>query len=125
MRHCCEFDAFDIWYLKDNSEFSNRTLFIGHCPICGKHIAELIQRNSKTNTYSSVKKIGDSAGKYIISLLDEKSYSRNEINKMKFTSKPFGWRYGVNKQVSDKNGNKTIEQHAVDFFGNSELIKKL
>ena len=44
---------------------------------------------------------------------------------MKFVSKPFGWRYGVNKQKKSKDGSITIEQYAVDFYGNSEMIKKI
>ena len=58
-------------------------------------------------------------------VIDEKLYSRNELNKMKFVSKPFGWRYGVNKQKKFKDGSITIEQYAVDFYGNSEMIKKI
>ena len=125
MRHCCEFDAFDIWYLKDNEEFSNRTLFIGDCPICGKHVCVLSQRKIKTNAFMSVKKVGESTADFICGLIKDKLYAKSDINKMKFASKPFGWRYGVNKIASSKNGDKTIEQYAVDFNGNSELIKKL
>lgn len=56
MKHCCKFNAFDIWYLKDTEEYTNRTLFIGTCPICGKHVIELIQLRKNTNTYSTIKK---------------------------------------------------------------------
>ena len=125
MKHCCEFDAFDVWYLKDNEDFCNRTLFIGNCPICKKHVAELEQKNSKTHTNVKIKKCGEAATKFIVSLLSDKVSSLRNINKMKFTSKPFGWRYGVNRQIVDKSGNKTVEQYAMDFFGNSELIKKI
>jgi len=124
MRHCCEFDAFDIWYLKDNEEYTNRTMFIGDCPICNKHVVHLYQRNNKTNTIIFIKKIGETAYQITKDLYKEIVYSRNALNKMKFNPKPFGWRYGVNKIKSDKNGNKVVEQYAVDFFGNSELIKK-
>jgi len=124
MRHCCNFDASDIWYLNDNEDYTNRTLFIGVCPICGKNVCELSQRKIKTNSFFSVKKVGESAADFIINLAQDKQYARSDINKMKFVSKPFGWRYGVNRFVSSKNGS-SIEQYAVDFNGNSELIKKL
>ena len=125
MRHCCEFDAFDIWYLKDNDEFSNRTFFIGICPICEKSVCILVQRKIKTNSFISTKKAGKSAVDFTDMLRREKVLSRNELNRMKFKSRPFGWRYGVNKQVKSKDGKISIEQYAVDFNGSAELIKKL
>lgn len=42
---------------------------------------------------------------------------------MSMKSKPFGWRYGVNRQIKDKSGKQTVEQYAVNFYGNSELVK--
>lgn len=125
MRHCCEFEAFDIWYLKNTEEFSDRTLYIGICPICKKHVSLLIQRKIKTNSYITIKKAGESARDFTMSLGKEKITSRNEINKMKFDTKPFGWRYGVNKEIKSKDGKISIEQYAKDFDGNTELIKKL
>ena len=125
MKHCCNFEANDIWYLKDTEEFSNRVLLIGNCPICGKHLCELYQKSNLTNSIVSQKRVGSSTKDFLSSLIDEKLYSRNELNKMKFVSKPFGWRYGVNKQKKSKDGSITIEQYAVDFYGNSEMIKKI
>ena len=125
MRHCCEFNAFDIWYLKDNEEFSNRTLYFGNCPICGKHVSFLIQRKIKTNSFLTIKKVGDSAKSFVSSLAKEKTASRNEINKMKLNPKPYGWRYGVNKEKKSKDGKISIEQYAKDFNGNTEFIKKI
>ena len=125
MRHCCEFDAFDIWYLEDSEEFSNRTLYFGNCPICKKHVCLLIQRKIRTNSFITIKKAGESAKNFTISLAKEKITSRNEINKMKFAPKPYGWRYGVNKEKKSKDGKISIEQYAKDFNGNTELIKKL
>ncbi len=98
---------------------------IGNCPICGKHLCELYQKSNLTNSIVSQKRVGSSTKDFISSLIDEKLYSRNELNKMKFVSKPFGWRYGVNKQKKSKDGSITIEQYAVDFYGNSEMIKKI
>ena len=124
MRHCCKFDAFDIWYLKESDEFSDRTLFIGDCPICHKHVIELIQRNKKTNTYVTMKKVGESSLKFTKDLIKEILYSRNTVNKMKFKPKPYGWVYGLNKEKTDKNGNRISEQYSADFYGNTELVKR-
>lgn len=124
MRHCCEFDAFDIWYLKDNEEFSNRTLFIGECPRCHKHVSLLHQKNNKTNNTLMVKKVGEASLEFSKSLISEIAYSRNSLNKMKFKAKPYGWKYGINKEKTDKKGKTYLAQYSADFFGNVELIKK-
>ncbi len=124
MRHCCEFDAYDIWYLKDNENFTNRTLFIGDCPRCQKHVVVLMQKNAKTNTFMTIKKVGETALKFSHNLISDIIYSRNNVNMMKFKSKPYNWRYGVNKEKKDKDGNIILEQYAKDFYGNSELVKR-
>lgn len=123
MRHCCEFESFDIWYLKDNEEFSNRILYYGTCPICQKFVSTLIQRKIKTNIYLTVKKVGETAKVFVKNCNKEKELSRNEINKMKLNPKPYKWRYGVNKEYQ-KNGKTTLRQYAKDFLGNTELIKE-
>ena len=124
MRHCCEFDAFDIWYLKDDEDFTNKVVFFGNCPICKKQVCLVTKRKIKTNSIITIKKIGEIVPEFLRELSKDVLYSRNEINKMKFNSKPFGWRYGINKEKTDKKGNKTIEQYAKDFYGNTELVKK-
>ena len=55
----------------------------------------------------------------MISLQDEILYSAREINFRNAKSKPYGWKYGINKEC--KNGK--IKQYACDFYGNKELIK--
>ena len=38
---------------------------------------------------------------------------------------PYGWRYGVNKELTNKKtGNTTYTQEACDFYGNKEVVKK-
>lgn len=124
MRHCCEFDAYDIWYLKESDEFSDRVMFIGDCPICNKHVVILSQRNKKTNTFLTIKKVGECGLDFSKKLISEIVYSKNSLNKMKFQSRPYGWKYGLNKEKKNKNGSVTVEQYAKDFFGNKELVKK-
>ena len=59
-----------------------------------------------------------------MSLKDDIEYSMRGCNYSRFKSKPFGWKYGVNKDVKI-NGRKGIKQYAYDFYGNKELIKTL
>ena len=49
-------------------------------------------------------------------------YSMRECNYLRCKSKPFGWKYGVNKSGKVK-GKECIRQYAYDFYGNKELIK--
>ena len=44
MHHCVEFSACDIWQLKKNDDFIKRQVNIGFCPVCGKAVAELVER---------------------------------------------------------------------------------
>ena len=47
-----------------------------------------------------------------------------EFNYAKFKSKPFGWKFGLNKCI--KSGKKeVIKQYACDFYGNRELVKEV
>ena len=51
-------------------------------------------------------------------------YSLKEINYLKSKSKPFGWKYGLNKVI--KSGKReVVQQYACDFYGNKELIKRV
>ena len=125
MRHCCTFDALDIWYLKDNDSFCNRVLYIGFCPHCQKPVLELIQQNKYSHTYSFLKKIGLSANSFAKELIPEKVYARSDVFRRKFADKPFGWRYGINKEIKIGDNVSEIRQYASDFYGNKVLIKKV
>ncbi len=125
MRHCCAFDALDIWYLKNDDKFCNRVLYIGFCPHCKKPVLELIQQNKETHTYSFLKKIGPKASSYAKELIPQKLYARSDVYKNKYTSMPFGWRYGVNKEIKLAQGVSVIRQYASDFYGNKALVKSI
>lgn len=125
MRHCCSFDALDIWYLKNNENFCRRTLYIGFCPLCKKPVIELIQQNKHTHTYSFLKKVGPKANMLTTELLPEKEYARSEVHKDKVVNLPFGWKYGINKEYKSGSNGSVIKQFASDFYGNKALIKKV
>ncbi len=121
MRHCCEFKADDIYYLKETNLYVSRKLSIGFCPICQKPVAELVEISFtgeiKRTRYSGIK------ADFVLNDIEEQvMYSMRECNYLRFKSKPFGWKYGVNKSAKLK-GKECIKQYAYDFYGNKELIK--
>ena len=121
MRHCCQFRPDDIYYLQDNDNYSSRKLSIGFCPICGKPVAELIQwrfdGKFDRDSYAGIK-----ANDLMIKHKNEIVYSMKELNYSRFKSKPFGWKYGINKNVKSSRKD-LVKQYAADFYGNKELIK--
>jgi hypothetical protein len=121
MRHCCTFKADDIYYLNETNLYTNRKLSIGFCPICKKPVAELVE----TRFNGAIERFcasGLSAHELMFKLKDQISYSMRECNYMKLKSKPYGWKYGVNKTVM-VNGKEKVRQYACDFYGNKEIIK--
>ena len=121
MRHCCEFKADDIYYLQETNLYTTRKISIGFCPICNKPVAELIEI-SFTGEIRRVRYSGLKANEILYKLKDEILYSMRECNYLRFKSKPFGWKYGVNKSGKAK-GKDCVRQYACDFYGNKELIK--
>ena len=121
MRHCCQFKADEIYYLEETSLYVNRKLSIGFCPICQKPVAELVEI-SFTGAVERNRASGINANDMLIELKDQIKYSMRECNYRKFKSKPYGWKYGVNKSVKIK-GREYTRQYAKDFYGNTELIK--
>ena len=121
MRHCCNFEAQDIYYLEQTPIYTNRTLSIGICPVCKKSVAELVEVrfDEKVN---KVVLSGMRANDFVQKLKHEIVYSMSEINYQKFNPKPFGWKYGENKVVKI-DGKTKIRQYACDFYGNKEVIK--
>ena len=121
MRHCCEFKADDIYFLKETNLYVSRKLSVGFCPICQKPVAELVE----ISFTGEIKRTRFSGVKANCALYDMESqilYSMQNCNYLRFKSKPFGWKYGVNKAGKIK-GKECIRQYAYDFYGNKELIK--
>ena len=86
-------------------------------------VAELVEIRFDgviTRNYQVGVKANELAQKYKNEIL----YSMRECNYLRFKSKPFGWKYGVNK-VSKSNGKERLKQYAYDFYGNKELIKTI
>lgn len=121
MRHCCEFKPEEIYYLEETALFVNRKLSIGFCPICQKPVAELVEI-SFNGAIERFRASGIKANSLLLQLKNQIKYSMRECNYLKFKSKPYGWKYGVNKAVKTS-GKSKVKQYAKDFYGNKELIK--
>lgn len=121
MRHCCEFKPDEIYYLEETALYVNRKLSIGFCPICQKPVAELVEI-SFNGAIERFRASGIKANGLLLQLKNQIKYSMRECNYLKTKSKPYGWRYGVNKAVKT-NGKSKVKQYAKDFYGNKELIK--
>ena len=121
MRHCCQFKADEIYFLVETPLFTERKLYVGFCPICSKPVAELLEvsfsGSIQRNRYSGLK-----ANEILIELKNQIKFSASQCNYWKIKSKPYGWKYGINKSVKIK-GKEYIRQYAKDFYGNKELIK--
>lgn len=121
MRHCCQFKADEIYYLKETALYVDRKLSIGFCPICKKPVAELVEI-SFSGAVERFRASGIKANELLMRTKNQIQYSMRECNYLKIKSKPYGWRYGVNKTVKN-NGKEVTKQYAKDFYGNKELIK--
>ena len=119
MRHCVKFKPDEVYFLEDTDLYSSRTLSIGFCPECKKPIAELREINF-AGGLNKVSAAGVHAHKLMLELRDCIISSSSEINYKKTKSKPYGWKYGINRE--DKNGK--VKQYACDFYGNMELVKE-
>ena len=123
MRHCNSvFSAQDIWFLLDKGSEIKRKLYLANCPICNKEIV----------LYSSIDDNGQLIEKYYYSggAIRIKERLKKEVTStmLGFKTKykmPFGFKYGVNKEIK-KNGKVVgVKQYASDFWGNKILVKKL
>ena len=121
MHHCVEFSACDIWQLRKNEDFSKRQINIGFCPVCGKPVAELVER-TRDGKFKFTKKVGNKADKMCYRLANEIDYKSSSLSLSKFRPKLYGWVYGVNKE---NRSSKLLEQYAYDFYGNKVLVKTI
>ena len=120
MYHCISFNADEIYNLKETDIYTKRVLSVGFCPICNKPVAELIEYNFAGGSNKTIIS-GINAHNMMLGLKDDIVCSALKKNRVISKSRPFGWKYGVNKE--SKNG--TVRQYACDFYGNKELVKKI
>ena len=118
MYHCHKFKADEIYRLAENELYTSRFLSIGFCPKCKKPVAEILEFRFDGEVNKEIFS-GINANTIMLCHAEEILCSLTHPNYKKTKSKPYGWVYGINKQL--KNGK--IKQYAADFYGNKELIK--
>ena len=123
MRHCNSvFKPQDIWFLLDSPEGIQRKLYLASCPICNKEMA-LYSCLRADNVYfekyyysNGARRIKEKFKKDIVSTM------LNFKNKYKM---PYGFKFGINKEIKRKGKIVAIKQYASDFWGNKILVKKI
>ena len=124
MRHCNSlFSAEDIWFLVDNDKEIKRRIYIANCPVCQKEIALYCCFNLENN--SIFEKYYYSGGARKIKQKYKKEITGTMLGFRKKYKMPFGYKFGINKEIK-KNGKIVgIKQFACDFQGNKILVKKI
>ena len=122
MRHCNSvFKAEDIWYLVDDGNCINRKMFIATCPICNKEMVLYEHLDNETKEYYS--KYYYSGGARRIKERNKKFVSHTMLGFNNKYKMPFGFKYGINKEIKKGGEIVGIKQFASDFYGNKSLIK--
>ncbi len=123
VRHCNSvFQAQDIWYLLDNQEYTNRKLYIAVCPICNKDIVLYSYCDCAMNNY--YEKYYYSGGARKIKERFKKEVTSTLLGFRTKYRAPYGFKYGLNKEIKKQGKVIGVKQYACDFFGNKILIKK-
>lgn len=123
--HCSiKFKPYLIWYLSENRHFFNRKLNIGLCPKCHTLVVELEETRKVDNVTFYDISSGQKANNLRDRLRAELLYSSADL--VKGAETLFGFRYGINKEVFNKEtGKMELKQYSCDFYGNKELVKKI
>ena len=124
MRHCNSvFSAEDVWFLCDRENETQRKLYIASCPICQKEIAVYLCYNNLKNCV--FEKYYYSGGARKIKDKLNKDISGTMLGFRKKYKMPFGFKFGVNKEIRRNGKIIGINQYASDFYGNKVLVKKI
>lgn len=123
MRHCNSvFQAQDVWFLLDKDNQTKRKLYLANCPICNKEMA----------LYSCVENENEYFEKYYYSggakKIKERLKSDVVSTMLGFKTQykaPYGFKFGINKEIKRNGKTVGIKQYASDFWGNKVLVKKI
>ena len=121
--HCKKrFKPLEVWFLKDNENFTRRKFYLATCPICGKGIAKLVETRIADGIIFYDTILGDKLEKITPRLIKEVDYTNKDL--VKIQSAPYGFCYGENKEIHNSKGEVVeIQQKRCDFFGNKQIIK--
>ena len=121
---CCKqkIQRGELWLLQEIKGYTNRKLYKAHCPICDEDIVLYVHKNTATNkVYPEIIR-----GINAVKLLYKEKKRRLQVFANVETDKLYGWIYGINSEVRNKDGNVVqIRQYASDFKGNKALVKKV
>ena len=108
----------EIITLNDNEVCENRLIFKSFCPKCGQEIATYLEIR-KCDKMAFFKKKNQDELRNLI-----KKEKRNIIFFEKYNNCT-GWRYGVNKEIRNKNGKiLKIRQYGADYKTNKTELEK-
>lgn len=117
------FNKTELWILKDTEDFEARKLIVGLCHKCRRPVATLIEKrisdgrvfvNENYTSNSAVKVIKRESKRFL------SKYYKVE------TSQLYGWIYGVNTEIRNKQGEVTqIRQYSSDYHGRKTLTKRI
>ncbi|MDD3238235.1 MAG: hypothetical protein PHV37_09090 [Candidatus Gastranaerophilales bacterium] len=123
LNHCKNFKEYDIWFLDDTKQFSERKLYLGRCPVCLKDIARLDEKRISDGKVFQDKATGFKQ----VERLCQKVKHQIKITQQEITikkGKPFGLCYCSNKEIHNKRGEVIeIRRRRCDFYGQNEIIK--
>lgn len=117
------FNRAEVWILKDTEDFEARKLIVGVCHKCHRPVATLIERRIVDGrVFVNENYTGNTAVKLI------KRESKRFLSKYYKveTSQLYGWIYGVNTEIRNKQGEVTqIRQYSSDYYGRKSLSKRI
>ena len=123
MRHCNSvFSALDIWFLLDKDGQTKRKLYLANCPICNKEMALYSCLDANQKQYE---KYYYSGGAIKIKQRLKKEVTSTMLGFKNKYKMPFGFKYGVNKEIKRNGKVVGVKQYASDFWGNKILVKKI
>lgn len=111
----------EIWFLADLDDFTNRKIYKFIHPDNNKVHIILSETNIETKRTYQQKTSGRTANNILEREKCRLLYTSYDI--VVERSKPYGWTYGLNKEIHDKKGNVIrTEVSRCDFWGQKELI---
>lgn len=117
------FNKTEVWILKDTENFEARKLIVGACHRCHRPVATLIEKRiTDCRVFVNENYTGNSAVKVI------KRESKRFLSKYYKveTSQLYGWIYGINTEIRNKQGEVTqIRQYSSDYYGRKNLSKRI
>ena len=121
---CCnnKIKLAELWFLEDFKGYTKRKLLVGKCKICGDDVALQIMTNVDNNkTYHNLYN-----GLEAVKIIYREKKKKLAVFPNIKTSSLYGWVYGVNIEIKNKNGDiRQIRQYAKNFEGNKQLVKQL